>query len=98
MAVAPLGVLCLVAAVTYILMGFTSTSLTVTLGFFLLGSILLNLLSNAVKFTDQGAVTVRARPTAGGAAVAITVSDTGSGMSAEVLERALEAYEAARKG
>ncbi|MDD0984718.1 MULTISPECIES: MFS transporter [Pseudomonas] len=36
---------CLVAAVTYILMGFTSTSLTVTLGFFLLGSILLNLLS-----------------------------------------------------
>ena len=36
---------CLVAAVTYILMGFTNTSLTVTLGFFLLGSILLNLLS-----------------------------------------------------
>src|SRR5699024_2102100 len=36
---------CLAAAVAYITMGFTATSLAVTLGLFLAGSILLNLLS-----------------------------------------------------
>ncbi|MGO3553251.1 MFS transporter, partial [Pseudomonas helleri] len=36
---------CLIAGVAYIVMGFTTTALTVTLGLFLLGSILLNLLS-----------------------------------------------------
>nr|BFD40915.1 MFS transporter [Pseudomonas sp. FFPRI_1] len=36
---------CLVAAVTYIIIGFTTTELTMTLGLFLVGSILLNLLS-----------------------------------------------------
>ena len=44
MVIPPL-VACLIAAVAYIIMGFSSTSLTVTLGLFLLGSILLNLLS-----------------------------------------------------
>ncbi|XGA80052.1 MFS transporter [Halomonas sp. CH40] len=36
---------CLAAAAAYIIMGFTATSLAVTLGLFLVGSILLNLLS-----------------------------------------------------
>ena len=44
MVVPPL-VASLIAAVAYIFMGFTSTTLTLTLGLFLLGSILLNLLS-----------------------------------------------------
>jgi len=42
-----------------------------------------NLMQNALKFTDEGAVTVRARPTADGTAVTITVSDTGVGISPE---------------
>jgi signal transduction histidine kinase/ActR/RegA family two-component response regulator len=43
--------------------------------------ILLNLISNALKFTDAGAVTVRVSPSEG--SIALSVSDTGVGMTAE---------------
>ncbi len=42
-----------------------------------------NLVHNALKFTDQGSVHVHARSADGGAALAISVTDTGIGISAE---------------
>ncbi|MGH6981268.1 MAG: sensor histidine kinase, partial [Stellaceae bacterium] len=58
----------------------------------LLNQVMLNLLSNAVKFTPpDGTVTVRAAfPPDGG--VAVTVADTGIGMSEEDLKVALTAF------
>jgi PAS domain S-box-containing protein len=55
-----------------------------------LRQILLNLVGNAVKFTDEGSVTVRAE--AQGAAVAITVTDTGIGIAPEELPHIFEAF------
>ncbi len=45
-----------------------------------LGQVVLNLLGNALKFTDEGAITLRARREAG--ITQIEVEDTGPGMSA----------------
>jgi signal transduction histidine kinase len=45
--------------------------------------VLMNLIDNAFKFTDEGGVTVEARPDTGG--VEISVSDTGIGISPETL-------------
>jgi signal transduction histidine kinase len=45
--------------------------------------IIKNLLGNALKFTEQGTITVEARPLADG--VEMTVSDTGIGIPAEIL-------------
>lgn len=54
--------------------------------------ILINLLSNAVKFTRSGgAVTLRASSTAEGGIV-FAVSDTGIGIAAEDLSKAIETY------
>jgi len=53
--------------------------------------ILLNLLSNAIKFTPAGgSITVSARPRGGD--LAITVRDSGVGMSQEVLPRVTEPF------
>ncbi|WP_051928942.1 ATP-binding protein [Thermopetrobacter sp. TC1] len=58
-----------------------------------LKQILLNLLSNAVKFTEPGGqVMLSARTTRRGE-LEIVVRDTGIGMSAEELERALQPFE-----
>jgi signal transduction histidine kinase len=60
--------------------------------------ILMNLLSNAVKFTPQGGrVTIRAvvgtsQAGAGGALIALTVEDTGVGISPEEKELVFEPY------
>jgi CheY-like chemotaxis protein len=52
-----------------------------------------NLLDNAQKFTDPGGrIGVELRTEGGGGAVAITVSDTGMGMSAEVQEHLFEPF------
>ncbi len=53
--------------------------------------ILLNLLSNAVKFTDQGAIMVHARGTAGG--LTLRVVDTGCGIPPEHLPRLARPFE-----
>ena len=54
--------------------------------------ILLNLMSNAVKFTPHfGSVTLSARRT-GDTGISIEVADTGIGMSAEEIVKALELY------
>ena len=60
--------------------------------------VLSNLVSNAVKFTASGAVTIRlgARPTDdGGAAISLSVADTGIGFDAEVGQRLFERFEQA---
>jgi signal transduction histidine kinase len=58
----------------------------------LLSQVLLNLLSNAVKFTPPaGLVTVRASPAADGG-IAISIADTGIGMSEDDLKIALTAF------
>jgi signal transduction histidine kinase len=58
----------------------------------LLGHILRNLVANALKFTDAGKVCVSAAPLADGD-VAVSVSDTGIGMSEEDAERVFADWE-----
>jgi len=53
--------------------------------------VLLRLLANAAKFTDQGSITVRARPFDG--QVLISISDTGPGIPPEDQERIFERFE-----
>ena len=55
-----------------------------------LTGILRNLLSNAIKYTDRGEVLVTVR--ADGGAVEIRVSDTGTGIPADQLERVFEEF------
>jgi len=59
--------------------------------------VLSNLVSNAVKFTAKGSVAIRLaqRPRADGAALSLSVSDTGIGFDAEVAERLFERFEQA---
>jgi PAS domain S-box-containing protein len=49
--------------------------------------LVLNLAGNAVKFTDTGSVTVTLCPSADGAAMVCTITDTGPGISTEDVER-----------
>ncbi len=53
-----------------------------------------NLLHNAIKFTEKGGITISAAPhkRANGNWVAISVTDTGRGISAEELERVFERF------
>ncbi len=55
---------------------------------------LLNLMSNATKFTDNGTVTIAARPERidGRDAIAIAVTDTGIGMTAEQMGRLFQEF------
>jgi signal transduction histidine kinase len=55
-----------------------------------LTQVLLNLLSNAIRHTHAGSVTVSAR--SDGESVAISVSDTGDGISREDLARIFEEF------
>jgi signal transduction histidine kinase len=52
--------------------------------------VVINLLSNAIKFTDQGAITCRARGVDG--AVEVSVTDTGAGISAEDQPKVFEQF------
>ena len=54
--------------------------------------ILLNLVGNAIKFTDKGSVTVRTRYLADEDRVAVTVDDTGIGMSDDQLARLFQPF------
>lgn len=59
-----------------------------------LRQLIMNVGSNAVKYTDSGAVRVRAEPGAlqGGAALALRVEDTGSGIGKDTLPGLFDAY------
>jgi len=60
-----------------------------------LGQILVNLVNNAIKFTEAGEVVVRievAKPGADEALLQFTVSDTGIGMSEEVMGRLFQPF------
>jgi two-component system phosphate regulon sensor histidine kinase PhoR len=59
---------------------------------FLLEQVFINLLDNAVKYTISGGITVRIALEDGGARVAVSVSDTGSGIPAEHLGRIFERF------
>ena len=54
--------------------------------------IVLNLLSNAFKFTFEGEIRVLVRASADGDAAEVTVSDSGTGISAEELPRLFERF------
>jgi signal transduction histidine kinase len=54
--------------------------------------VVINLLSNAVKFTPSGSVTVRAAAPDGGAAVVVSVADTGAGIAVGDQERVFEQF------
>ena len=63
-----------------------------------LRQVLNNLLSNALKFTDEGSVTVSldaCHTDAGSETLVIAVTDTGSGMTPEQLERLFQPFEQA---
>jgi signal transduction histidine kinase len=63
-----------------------------------LKQILLNLLSNAIKFTPAGGlVGIRASMTEGGG-IAIAVSDTGIGIAAEEIDRAMAPFSQVETG
>ncbi len=51
-----------------------------------------NLINNAVKFTEDGLIDVTAEREPGSNAVIITVSDTGTGMTSDVLNNIFEKY------
>ena len=55
-----------------------------------LGQVISNLASNAVKFTERGKIAVEARRQ--GDEIVVTVSDTGSGMPPESVERMFEKF------
>ena len=57
-----------------------------------LRQVLLNLLSNAIKFTDSGQITVQASYDAGRARLRLAVSDTGSGIADDKLDRLFERF------
>jgi signal transduction histidine kinase len=52
--------------------------------------VLINLLSNAIKFTDNGAITCRARKADG--AIEVSVTDTGSGIAPEDQPKVFEQF------
>ncbi len=58
-----------------------------------LRQIVLNMLGNAVKFTESGSVSLTVHSTEKAGAFDITVSDSGSGISAPDLERVFEPFE-----
>lgn len=60
-----------------------------------LSQIVLNLLSNAIKFTEQGSITLTARPElrAGREGVVICVRDTGNGITPELLPRLFRKFD-----
>ena len=63
-----------------------------------LGQILINLVGNAIKFTEQGAVTLRARlvgETAEAVQIRFEVSDTGIGIESEAQTRLFQSFEQA---
>jgi signal transduction histidine kinase len=63
--------------------------------------VVINLLSNAIKFTDAGEVIVRVRVEGqanGGAALVITIADTGVGIPADALETIFEEFQQVEGG
>ena len=63
-----------------------------------LRQVLFNLAGNAIKFTEHGGVTIIAEPGFGGDAIAISVRDTGIGMTAEDQARIFLEFEQADNG
>lgn len=63
-----------------------------------LRQIILNLLSNAIKFTERGHVTVGLTVDAAGSGLILTISDTGTGLSAAAQKRLFRSFEQLHAG
>ena len=80
------------AAATGVSLDFQATDLEVSADELRLEQVLLNLVSNAVKFTPKGGDVAVSALLGDSGAIEITVADTGIGMAAEDIPRALQPF------
>ncbi|EKD33431.1 MAG: integral membrane sensor signal transduction histidine kinase [uncultured bacterium] len=57
-----------------------------------IGQVIINLLSNAIKFTNKGSVTVSIAKSSDGKRIHVAVSDTGSGIPADLMPKLFQKF------